>query len=84
VDDLAMAATEESTEFLFNMLLSVIRKLGFQALTTPGNITPPLEVAIILGVEYNLALNTVSLPAEKLSDLIELLKFWVTRLTATK
>jgi hypothetical protein len=84
VDDLAVAATEESAPFLFAMLLAIIRTLGFQPSTTPGNITPPSEVAVVLGVEYNLILNTVSLPAAKLVDLIELLQSWLDCAQATK
>ena len=83
MDDLASAATEDSAFHLFNALLGIIRSLGLQPSTTPGNIVPPAEIATILGVEYNLKENTVSLPPDKLADVLELLQVWQDRSSAT-
>ena len=45
---------------------------------------PPTEVAVVLGVEYNIPLNIVSLPADKLQDVLLLLREWLDRDHATK
>lgn len=84
VDDLSVAAPEDVAHYLFGMLLAIIKTLGLQASKTPGNIVPPTEIAVVLGVQYNLVDNTVSLPPEKLADTISLLFIWLGKDTATK
>jgi hypothetical protein len=84
VDDLICVAAEDQAFYLFNMLLAVIDQLGLKPSTTPGHLVPPSEVCIGLGIEFDLAKNTVSLPMAKLEDTIRFITIWLEWTVATK
>ena len=83
VDDSIGVAPQVHATFLFNSFIELVEKLGLQLSATPGHITPPSTSVTALGLLYDTARNTVSLPQEKLVAIIETLKDWKIRSHAT-
>ena len=77
IDDLICTATEDQADHLYNSLLAIIKDLGLQPSTTPGHLVPPTEVCTALGIQFNLMLNIISIPAEKIAECQELICVWL-------
>ena len=76
VDDSIGVAPQLYATFLFNTFIELVERLGLQLSATPGHITPPSTSVVALGLLYDTARNTVSLPPDKLAAITETLAEW--------
>ena len=83
VDDSIGVAPKIHATFLFNSFLELVDRLGLQLSATPGHVTPPATAVVALGLLYDTESNTVSLPADKLSSILEMLAEWRAKSSAT-
>ena len=67
----------------FNTFIELVEKLGLQLSATPGHITPPSTSVVALGLLYDTAQNTVSLPQDKMVAIIKMLEEWKRKSFAT-
>ena len=83
MDDSIGVAPQVHATFLFNTFIELVEKLGLQLSATPGHITPPSTSVIALGLLYDTAQNTVSLPQDKMVAIIKMLEEWKKKSFAT-
>ena len=83
VDDSIGVVPKIHATFLFNSFLELVDRLGLQLSATPGHVTPPATAVVALGLLYDTESNTVSLPADKLSSILEMLAEWRVKSSAT-
>ena len=69
--------------YLFEAFITLARYLGFTISETPGHVSPPSAQCVALGILFDLDNNRVSLPEEKIRDLLQLLDDWSHREQAT-
>ena len=74
VDDFITILPERFAMFLWNAFVALLSRLGLQPSSTPGHVCPPCNTFTALGIQFNLAENTISLPPEKLEKTIHLLQ----------
>lgn len=84
IDDCIAVVPEALAFAQYEAFLELANRLGLTLSKTPGHLSPPAEQCIALGILFDLSANTVSLPADKVASLLELLVKWLARLTATE
>jgi hypothetical protein len=84
VDDCICLAVEDQAEYLFQEFMALVSRLTLRPSQTPGHICEPAFICVALGVEYDLLNNVVSLPPEKLQDIVQLVNMWLTRRWASR
>ena len=83
IDDSICVASEINATHLYNSFIKLVDTLHLQLSTTPGHISVPSTAVVALGVLYNTADNTISLPTDKLETLVGLLSAWLDKTSAT-
>ena len=84
IDDCIAVVPEALAFAQYEAFLELAKRLGLTLSQTPGHLSPPAEQCIALGILFDLATNTVSLPQDKVVALLALLVDWLARLTATE
>ena len=84
IDDVIAVSAEPDAADNFSSFLALAEHLGLRLSTTPGHVSPPGPVCICLGLEYDVDRNTISLPKANLEALLELLRDWLDKPTATE
>ena len=83
VDNFIVIAPKSSAWYLWNSFLAALDSLGLAPSSTPGHLSPPANEFVGLGVLFNLAKNTASLPAEKVSKTRKLIDLWMEKTDAS-
>ena len=81
LDDFAGAERKENAEFAYLCVGSVLKKCGFDEAVEKAS--PPSKVMSFLGVLFNTATMTMEITPERLSEIRNLIKSWLTKETAT-
>ena len=84
IDDSVAIAPSHLADYQFSQFVSLCKKLGITLSETPGHLVPPSSRCTALGLEYDLDLNTISLPADKVSSLLEMLHAWLSKESASE
>ena len=84
IDDVIGVSREPVAADNFSSFLALADHLGLRLSTTSGHVSPPGPVCVCLGLEYDVENNTISLPKAKLEALLELLRDWLDKPTATE
>jgi hypothetical protein len=84
VDDFIALCPEHLASFLWDAFLDLLRHLGLQPSQTPGHLVPPSAQFVGLGVHFDIDNNTISIPVEKLEDLVILLDQWAFKSVAAR
>lgn len=84
IDDCIVSVPASLAEHQFSEFQALARKLGLALSQTTGHISPPAEQCVALGILFDLASNTISLPEEKLGPLLDLLHSWLNKTHATE
>ena len=82
IDDLVGNATVSKANAAFECLCDLLVDLGFEV--SKKKLVRPATTCICLGVEINTREFTVSIPEEKLREIINLCKSWLGKQTCTK
>ena len=82
VDDFIGNATPSIAQASYQFLVELLSKLGLEI--SVKKLVPPSHRAICLGVEIDTHERTVSIPAEKLERICELVEQWSTKKICTK
>ena len=77
VDDFIAIVPKSSAWHLWNSFLSVLDSLGLSPSSTPGHLSPPSNEFVGLGVLFNLANNTASIPPDKVAKTLLLIETWM-------
>lgn len=81
-DFLVIGLTQLECQRGFDTLCELLVSLGFEL--SPSKIVPPCQTLVFLGVSFDTVNLTLSLPAQKLSALREVVKDFLSRKRATK
>ena len=81
-DFLVIGATEAECQQAYDTLFNLLTDLGFQLSTS--KLVPPCQSLIFLGVLFDTVSLTLSLPAQKLSQLKEVISLFCAKKRATK
>jgi hypothetical protein len=84
VDDFIGICPEHLANFLWDLLLDLLAKLGVKPSSTPGHLVPPSAQFIGLGVHFDLDSNVISIPTVKLEDLLLVLDKWSCKTRASR
>ena len=84
IDDSIVVCPESLASFQFEAFIQMCRNLGLRISSSPGHVSPPASKCIALGILYDLDSNTISLPAEKRSALLDLIDDWLAKSRATE
>ena len=84
IDDSIVVCPESLASYQFEAFIQMCRNLGLRISSSPGHVSPPASKCVALGILYDLEENTVSLPAEKLSALLDLINDWLAKSRATE
>ena len=84
VDDCICVCPEEHSQFLFEQFGNMAKSLTLKLSQTAGHICPPSPQCTALGILFNLDTNTISLPADKLEKIADLVHSWLQRKTALR
>ena len=82
VDDFIGICTKKQSEHLWDSFHNLLQRLGLKPSETPGHLCPPSAQFVGLGIQFDLQANTISIPCEKLADVIALLQLWRFKLAA--
>jgi hypothetical protein len=82
VDDFIGACPARLANHLWSSFLDLLDGLGLRPSETPGHVCPPATTFIGLGIQFDLVANTIAIPAEKLADILNLLRLWTHKLEA--
>lgn len=84
IDDMVGLSPKCLAGYQYQAFIDLTTQLGLELSQTPGHLSPPSERCTALGICFDLAANTVSLPLEKLDALIRLLDVWLTHELASE
>ena len=76
IDDLIGISPDFLADLQWTRLQELLKHLGFKLSTTPGHLVPPSECFTALGIEFNIPVNLVRIPINKLEKGAELLNQW--------
>jgi hypothetical protein len=82
VDDFICVCPLRFANHLWNAFLQMLERLGLMPSETAGHVCPPATTFVGLGILFNLENNTISIPPEKLKDVLNLLRLWKFKLEA--
>ena len=83
IDDSLGICPGSSAMWLFNSFKELVDSLTLRLSSTPGHISAPATVCVVLGVTYDTTNNVISLPEDKLVDIKQMLEVWHQKTTAT-
>ena len=83
IDDSLGVCPESRATWLFNAFIELVQALTLCLSSTPGHISAPATVCVVLGVVVDTDHNSISLPADKLADIRALLAVWCSKKSAT-
>jgi hypothetical protein len=83
VDDFIGVCLARLADHLWTAFLALLDRLGLKPSETPGHVCPPSTRFIALGIQFDLCKNTIAIPADKLSDIVGLLRLWRWKLEAS-
>ena len=83
IDDSLGICPGNHATWLFNAFIELVLSLTLKLSSTPGHISAPATVAVVLGVVVDTVHNTISLPADKLVEIREVLAVWSNKKSAT-
>ena len=83
VDDTIGIAPLAIAQYQYEAFLQLCHNLGLRLSKSAGHLSPPDTQCVALGLLFNLENNTVSMPADKLKALLELLESWFDKTYAT-
>ena len=84
VDHFLGVVPELHARHIWSQMLGVLDELSPPTSATLGHLSLPSIKLVALGIQFDLDDNTVSLPEDKLHDIIEILHSWKLRDRATK
>ena len=82
IDDYVRVATPDVTHDAYTYLYQLLQKLGFSI--SAKKLTPPGTQATCLGVMFDSVKGTISIPPEKLQQILRNVTEWVGRKRCTK
>ena len=84
IDDFIGIDVDFIADLQWDRLKKLLVELGLNLSTTKGHLVPPSECFTALGIEFNIPLNLIRIPENKLTAGMELIKSWEGKQEATK
>ena len=82
IDDLIYTALPSTIHKSYQFLLNLLQQLGLDI--SSKKLHPPSTQAVCLGILFNTVDRTISIPPEKLQEIIDMCKNWSKNATCTK
>ena len=82
IDDFLYCDLPSKINPAYNFLLQLLEQLGLDI--SQKKLCPPSTEVVCLGIEFNIVKRTISIPHDKLSEIIRLCKLWEGKSTCTK
>ena len=83
IDDSIVISPQSLASYQFGAFIQLCKNLGLRISSSPGHVSPPASKCVALGILYNLEDNTVSLPPEKVTALLDIIDDWLARTRST-